>query len=123
MDIVEQLRDGICTYTSALYGSGNVDLIKTYNMLKKAAAEIERLRALTTWHRIDDPDNPPPKDTPIRIKVPFGYDRHDCVELLAISVRGERWFTFAYACGRDLPIEPTHWQHVEPQLPTPPEVK
>ena len=117
MDIVDKLKSQI---------GDDPQFIFDYEALfKQAAAEIERLRARTTWYRIDDPDNPPPKDgTVVRLFYPdwvemdtrIGNASPGQVEgFYAGSAEHGRWVIPHRMDTRD-PI-PSHWR----PLPTPPE--
>lgn len=140
MDIVERLRD----QRHITQSDGLAALLETCNL---AAAEIEklhaerdeaknqldsalhsidvlekRLRAQTTWHRIDDPDNPPPKDGPhvrglwvnVHEGCPYfqqdsGFIDYDTGRFLGYDGDDFGWDADDY----------THWM----PLPTSPEVK
>ena len=93
--------------------------MRGWHTLKKRAAEganhVEYIRAdlVPQWHRIDDPENPPPKDG----KRFLAYEKRDGYGLY------ECWYQndFSNWCGWqddwDSEPEPTHWM----PLPTPPE--
>lgn len=57
------------------------------------------------WHRIDDPDNPPPKDGTLILLLPYGE-----LEDLFVSYwdsRDERWANNEWS-------NITHWAHMPP---------
>ena len=95
-------------------------------IIDRMTAEIEGLRARTTWYRIDDPDNPPPKtDESEMLTKPFlaicpdkdapdGYDINICWWEPRMNSRGGCWWG-----DGDFRLYPTHWM----PLPTPLEVK
>lgn len=86
---------------------------------EEVAAEIERLRAQTTWYRIDDPDNPPPDDPHVRglwinvhkghpyFQIDSGFIDDDTGRFLGYDADDFGWDAGDY----------THWM----PLPTPPE--
>lgn len=115
MDIVDELMDAHLSYVR-----DGVDGEEGARMMKVAVAEIERLRALTTWHRIDDPDNPPPKDgTVIWAWHVAKLNQHAAFDA---NIKKAQWLPDCEewrveGVGGNVPPVISHWM----SLPTPPE--
>ena len=76
---------------------------------------------MTEWHRIDDPDWPPPRDGTDILVARFDGDASDWY---AVAQWWVEKFAFMYADSRQYPhpillcFEPTYWMHIPPPPPS-----
>lgn len=121
-DIVERLRaDAALMAEWERWELGNgpaPDPVSFDNISRRiagAAAEIERLRALTTWQPIETA----PKDLLKRVLLRFEGPFSDRTETgVAVGARtGDHWWLTCVWASSTPPVQPTHWR----PLPPPPE--